>query len=122
MSKVRFVAYGTLRKGSYNYDRFKKVFGDDFNHIETTKVQGLKLVTDNRLPYPYASLSSNHEAVVDIIECSKECFDLIEDMEEAASYETTEIKIGGTRYPIFVHQYTNNLILNDWIEHEKSKK
>lgn len=124
MSKtVRFAAYGTLRKGSYNFDRMKGLFGDDFRHVETRETTGIKMFCNNRA-YPYGVASTATPVVVDIIECSTECFDLITRMENGAGYQLKDLDVEGTVFKTFL---INPISINvsgdvgkDWLKYEKA--
>ncbi len=124
MSKtVKFAAYGTLRKGSYNYERIKRIFGDDFNHVETLETKGIRMVCNNRA-YPHGFEAPESDVIVDILECTPECFRQIELMEQGAGYQTKELNINGTALKTFLinPQYVSggNAVGKDWLKYEKA--
>lgn len=96
--KTRFVVvYGSLRKDEYNYDRFKKIFKNDFEYYTTKVIYGWDLFDLGA--YPGIKKSSNPEALlmVDIMEVSEECFQALNAMELGAGYEAVEVDLRGDR-------------------------
>lgn len=84
-NKRLILAYGSLRKGDYNYDRFKEYFGNKFNYIKTIELPGFDIYY---LPYGYPGAKRNPHGkiTVDIIEVTEDCYREIEMMEIYADY------------------------------------
>ncbi len=125
MNKVRFAAYGTLRKGSYNYDRFKRHFQDDFNHVETIETKGIKMYDCTSGHYPYGVKDEKSDVIIDIIECSQSCFDAITGMEYGAGYNLTTIIIDNKPVHTFLlnnegqNWAGSKIVPKDWVKYEK---
>lgn len=122
------LVYGSLRKGAYNYDRFKAYFEDEFQYVTTLKIEGFDLYA---LPYGYPGIKrnsiENNILIVDIIKVSDECFDEIEAMEIHSGYHTVKIDVvdieHGNSYNCTLFVYDgpvekSQLVKNgDWINH-----
>lgn len=85
MNKI--AAYGTLRKGFYNFNRF------DLNYIKTTTLTGYELYDLG--PYPMAIKTDNSEdtIVVDILECDDNTKRIIDMMEIGAGYKKENVVV-----------------------------
>ncbi len=127
----KFLAYGTLRKGSYNYERYKKLFGDEYNYIKTVTLPVPYVMVDTTggaYPYLYSKsdiiipeIGKDQNIVFDLIECSKKVWDWVTEMETNAGYKlATENKM-----QFFVARNRMNIgerhIIKsgDWIKYEK---
>lgn len=117
---ARFAAYGTLRKGSYNYARFKDAFNEGFNYVKTITVE-VPYKMYNLGSYPGLIQSDTPtEIVFDIIECSSTAYNHVTRMEVGAGYKVETIMIENEELPIFVYKYaTKGEEIQDWIEYEK---
>lgn len=84
-NKRLILAYGSLRKGDYNYTRFKEYFKDEFQYVKTLELPGFDLYY---LPYGYPGVKRNPHGkiTVDIIEVTEGCYAEIEAMETYADY------------------------------------
>lgn len=92
---VKFLAYGSLRKGEYNFDRF----GDNsLNYIETIKVKGYKMYNLGECPAIIHTGKEDHIIECDILSTSKDIFNMIENMEYRAGYVLDNRNIA----PIFI--------------------
>ena len=121
-NKRLIASYGSLRLGEYNYNRFKELFGEDFNYVKTTTISGYDLYDLGS--YPGLKVSQNPEAVVvvDILEVSQKCFDYIESMEHGAGYSTIKVEDKeGDKYFAYLYEYPcNNLVESgDWSKYLK---
>lgn len=122
MDKIQIAVYGSLRKGEYNYDTFKNRFKDGYNYLRTTSILGYDVYSLGPYPGLKQAEDPNSRVVVDIMECSKECFDRIELMELDAGYETVMVTEEGTnnQYPAYLYVgYINSSRLvksGDWVK------
>jgi len=82
---LKIAAYGTLRKGMYNFDRF------DLIYIETKELKGFRLYDLG--PYPYVVYTGNDKdvIVVDILQCDDYTKLMIDSMEKGAGYRIMTI-------------------------------
>ena len=116
--KILIATYGSLRKGQYNYDRFKNHFGSEFNYLKTSTISGYKLYDLGS--YPGLKVSDNEEdvVVIDVLEVSQECFDYIEVMEHGAGYITVKVTDDQSKEKYAAYIYENpcdNLVESgDW--------
>lgn len=121
MSKtIKFAAYGTLREGNYNYDRFKGMYGKDFQY-ETTITSEDKFVMLTNGMYPLLMREKKNctptTIVFDIIKCSEECYRDICAMEFGAGYEEDFVELNGEKYNIFIFNHETNykqIKTGDW--------
>ncbi len=79
-------AYGTLRKGFYNHDRFEGI-----TYLGTTRVKGLDLYDLG--PYPCVIENPDGEITIDLLEVNPLTKQLIDRMEIGAGYNIEEIQI-----------------------------
>lgn len=88
-------AYGTLRPGLYNFNRF------DLKPVKTVRIKGFKLFDLG--PYPYVIESEDPDAsiVVDILETDEYEYEKITRMEIYAGYEAKQIDIEGIECTIY---------------------
>ena len=98
MSKIKIAAYGTLREGFYNHDRF-----NDVKKVDQKTLMGFQLWDFG--PYPYAIKTNNPEdqMVVDILEVSSDAERSITRMEEGAGYSTEVINVDDS--PCIIYLY-----------------
>lgn len=102
--KKYIAAYGSLRKGCYNFDAFHAFLGDkEFKWIETLELKGFELYSLGA--YPCAKIGTKEDRlIVDIIELSPRAYERVRMMEVQAYYEPLSLIIGN--YPdvkIFVY-------------------
>jgi gamma-glutamylcyclotransferase (GGCT)/AIG2-like uncharacterized protein YtfP len=121
-TKKSLLLYGSLRPGDYNYDRFKRIFGEDFEVApETYKLPGFKMYDLGSYPGIKPSTTDN-EIIVQKALCSKECHDIIVDMEVDAGYDTIIADLGEEKHPIFVYtepvNESNVVLSGDWIQYQ----
>ncbi len=74
-------AYGTLRKGMYNFNRF------DLSYIETREIKGFKLFDLGPYPYAIYTEDENDSIIVDMLDCDKTTNNIIDRMEIGAGYK-----------------------------------
>ncbi len=87
MDKKYILVYGSLRKGAYNYDRFKDHYGENFNYLFTIQIEGFDLYDISYGAYPGIKRNpAAGELTVDVIEVSSDCYDEIHEMEYHAGY------------------------------------
>jgi len=92
MSKY-IAAYGTLRKGFYNHNRFEGV-----RYLGTTEISGFDLYDLG--PYPCVIKNENGKITIDLLEVVEDTKKAIDRMEIGAGYniEEIEIKLDGNIY------------------------
>ena len=81
--------YGTLRRGQYNYDKIRTLFGDNsLVYLDTTRLSYLKLYDLGNYP---AIIRGNHydKVLGEVMYCTDEVFQAIKHMEIEAGYEET---------------------------------
>ncbi len=124
---MQFAAYGTLRKGSYNYDRFKYLYEGNFEYVKTIAAEVPYTMFDLGA-YPALYPVRRQEIVFDIIECSDEAYRMVTRMETGSGYTTGTVTHEETKYPIFI--YNHGTLDNhyqevndgDWIKREDRRK
>ena len=101
---IKFLAYGSLRKGEFNFDRFGT---NSIKYIETKIIKGYKMYSLGFYPFLVFTGNQEHLVTCDILETSKPIFQAIVQMEEDAGYiETTEDGL-----PLFIMEFTNCSLL-----------
>lgn len=120
----KILVYGSLRKGEYNYESFKRRHGDGFNYLGTTKVKGFNLYSLGSYPGITESEDPEKELVVDIMECDDDCYNSIYRMEIGAGYRTQEVIVDGEPMNIYLYlgRPTRLVESGDWSQFLKSKK
>ena len=123
-NKKKVAVYGSLRKGEYNYERFVDYFKGGLEYLRTTVVRGYDLYDLGAYPGIRVSSDLSKELVVDIMECSDDCFKHIEAMEHGAGYNSVSITVGADECTIYVYNYpaTNLVESGDWskyLSHEQ---
>jgi gamma-glutamylcyclotransferase (GGCT)/AIG2-like uncharacterized protein YtfP len=95
MKKVKFLAYGSLREGEFNFDRFGS---NSLTFVRNEKVKGYKMYSLGA--YPFITYTGKDEDVIvcDVLETDKRIFEYINDMEVGAGY-TSRLE---DNLPIFV--------------------
>lgn len=121
-NKVLISSYGSLRLGEYNYNRFKQLFGEDFNYVKTSSIAGFNLYDLGSYPGLKIARSNEDKVIVDILEVSQKCFDYIESMEHGAGYSTIQVTDElGDKYLAYLYEHScNNLVESgDWSKYLK---
>ena len=123
------IVYGSLREGAYNYDAFKRYYPDGYNKIGQTTIQGYDLHSLGAYPF---IVEGEGELVVDIMECSSDCFRAINGMELGAGYLAKKIEvelngevIEGTIYtypPKDVKYSQEHVKSGDWIKYKNGEE
>lgn len=113
----KILVYGSLRKGEYNYKRFKGYFGEGLNYLATTTITGYKLYDLGS--YPGIRPEAGKELVVDVMEVSDEAYDAITGMERGAGYSVAKETVEDHgECTIYVYNYPvseNHLVESgDW--------
>ena len=123
---VQIAVYGSLRLNEYNYEAFKRIFGKDFNYIRTTSILGYNLYDLGSYPGLKPAANDTDRVIVDIMECSEECFNNIQRMEHGAGYITVKVTEEGTdnKFPAYVYEYPcDNLVVSgDWSKYLKQEE
>lgn len=97
MHKHLIAAYGTLRKGNYNHDRFPGV-----QYSETKRIKGFDLFDLG--PYPCVIKNPEGEITVDILEVTPETKRKIDFMEIGAGYDINIIEIDEKKCTIYTYE------------------
>ncbi len=99
MSKF-IAAYGTLRRGFYNHDRFSGV-----EYLGTTRIKGFDLYDLG--PYPCVVENPEEEITIDLLEVTAETKSRIDSMEIGAGYGLKEINVNldGKDYTVTIYIY-----------------
>ena len=101
---IKFLAYGSLRKGEFNFDRFGK---DTIKYITTKTIKGYKMYSLGFYPFLIFTGNKEDEVTCDVLETYPEIFEEIKNMEYEAGYiDTTEENL-----PLFIMEFTNCNIL-----------
>lgn len=120
MKKNRYIlVYGSLRKGDYNYDRFKDMYGEDFDYVLTMQIGGFDLYSIND-DYPGIKRNEGfaNPLTVDIIKVSNSCYEQIFNMEYYAGYKHygIEVMVNSTKYDCTIYVYEGPVKAKDYIE------
>jgi gamma-glutamylcyclotransferase (GGCT)/AIG2-like uncharacterized protein YtfP len=112
----RFVVYGSLRPGEFNYDRLSH----GLSHLGETEVAGYDLYDLG--PYPAAVSSANKKSSIkaSVIEADDHTAKFIEMMEHGAGYKAVPVD-GGT---MFVLPAAEGILIpsGDWRDRYKNRK
>lgn len=110
---MKIIVYGSLRKGEYNYQYFKRWFGDDINHVKTTTIDGFTLHSLGSYP---CAVRGEGKLVVDILEVSEEVSKDIYDMEIGAGYYVDMVHVEDEKLPIYLMANSNQKVVEhgDW--------
>ncbi len=102
MSTRRLIAaYGSLREGHYNFDRFESSFPDLKVHKRNHKIEGFQMYGLGSYP---GIIKGPGEIEVDILECSRECFAVITHMELKAGFSAIELFIDNEQVIIYPYE------------------
>lgn len=122
----KFLAYGTLRKGSYNYERCKQLFEDGYNVLDTVTLNVPYVLVNTNNVYPFLIPNTEMTDVVfDVVECSDEAWQFIEQMERNAGYYTGQCEGLNVFYrslnifPAGTIPTRYIIKSGDWLQHEK---
>lgn len=120
---IYIAVYGSLRKGEYNYNSFKRMYGDDYEYIKTSSILGYNIYDLGSYPGLKVSQNPDDRVIIDIMKCSKECFNSINRMELGAGYSTIKVKDESSddTYLAYLYEYPcNKLVLSgDWSKYLK---
>lgn len=112
------LVYGSLRKGDYNYDRFKDLYGSEFDYVSTMQVGGFDLYKIND-DYPGVKRSElSKPLTVDIIKVSNSCYEQINSMEYYAGYSPFGIEVidgSGNKYSCTIYIYEGDVGGQDYL-------
>jgi gamma-glutamylcyclotransferase (GGCT)/AIG2-like uncharacterized protein YtfP len=115
--KKKIVAYGTLRKGFYNFNRFLP----DIEYLYSTTIKGYDMYNLGSYPCIVENENSEQDIVVDIVEVTEDAYKWITAMEEGAGYETKTITINNEHLTIYVYpnipRFSNKIQTGDWSSH-----
>lgn len=107
MSK-HVAAYGTLRKGFYNHDRF-----DGVKYLGTTQIKGFDLYDLG--PYPCVVRNPEGKLTIDLLEVTDTTKNLTDRMEIGAGYGIEEINIeldGNNYHDVTIYTYNTKQLGN----------
>lgn len=123
-SKKRILTYGSLRKNEYNFDRFKAIYGPNFNYLSSIIIKGYDLYDLGSYPGIKESENPNKDLQVDIMECGDDCYNSIKRMELGAGYTTKNIEIDGEDHTIYIYQGNPRKLVEsgDWSKYLHEKK
>lgn len=121
--KYYIAAYGSLRKGCYNYTAFLRFFGSsNFRWIKEMKIKGFQLYSLG--VYPAVKIGTpEDELTIDIIQVSQAAYDRILGMERGAGYEELSLVIPPFNEDITIFIYTEIVYQvmrvkdGDWSKH-----
>lgn len=121
----RICVYGSLRLGEYNYNYFKKRYGNDMNYIRIIVLEGYKLYSLGS--YPGIKESKGGELLtVDILEVSEDLYYSITEMELGAGYSCKKLNIDNIDTTLYVYEgptYEKDLVKSgDWSNYLNENK
>lgn len=122
---MKVAVYGSLRKGEYNFERFKDSFGDQVKVLETQiTVPGFNLYSLG--PYP-AVQRGEGAVVVDILEVEGQALKSMDSMELGAGYDIDKVTLpNGEEARIYVYpssvSLTHQVTDGDWSNFLKSNR
>lgn len=124
VNKNKILTYGSLRKGEYNYDRFKEYFKDGLQYESTITIKGFDLFDLGSYPGIKVSENPEKELVVDIMNCDLNCFNDINGMERGAGYSSHIININNREHIIYIYEGTASKLVEsgDWSKYLKELK
>jgi len=103
-------AYGTLREGHYNYDRYKdkadQLPNRTFQKVNEGIVEGYQLWDLGPYPYIVKTGDRDDKIIVDVIETDLNTLQSISMMEIGAGYNVEEVNVNGTDCLIYVYPRT----------------
>lgn len=118
--------YGSLRTDSYNYERIQHIFPGNFEMLKTSMLPGFKMYDLGFYPAIVPSDNQEDEVYVEIMECGKEAFEYIQDMEHGAGYKEKKIIIDGYNCTVFymdnVPYRAKQIIKGDYIKYCDTEK
>lgn len=123
------IVYGSLREGAYNYDAFKRYYPEGYNKIGQTVIDGYDLHSLGSYPF---IVEGEGKLIVDIMECSPDCFRAINGMELGAGYQAELINvelngeiIEGTIYTFSkkdINYSQEHVKSGDWIKYKNEEE
>lgn len=104
--------YGSLREGAYNYNSFKRSYGEEIQKLGTTTVNGYDLYSLGAYPGINVSEDPNKPLVVDLLEVTDRVYASINRMELGANYSVRIIDVAlhtGEPMKATIYLYNGNL-------------
>lgn len=125
---IKCAFYGSLRKGLYNYKRFRQIYGDGIVYKKTIKLPGFRLYD---LGYYPAAIRvhtkfTDDEITVDLMEIAQECYYNIQNMELNAGYNIDTVLIEEEKHCIFTFyldqvNHLQKIEGGDWFKYSMEK-
>jgi len=94
--ELYLLAYGTLRKDQYNYNRIRDLFQIKdlaISYVETTKLRGYSMYNVGAYPMAVFTNKPSETIVFDILRISDKAFMIIDNMEINAGYTRHKLPI-----------------------------
>lgn len=129
VKKYLVLVYGSLRVGEYNYNRFKKYYGDEIKVVsQKVSIEGYYL--HDLGSYPGITIDFNGDSkplVCDLLEVSQRVKDSMDEMEFGAGYREDFEETEFGKATIYVYEWLGSNISNkvesgDWSEYLKEKQ
>jgi gamma-glutamylcyclotransferase (GGCT)/AIG2-like uncharacterized protein YtfP len=110
MSNILIATYGSLRKGEYNYDYFKHIYGDEIEYQGTTVINGYTLHSLGAYP-AINPTDEQSEVTVDVLRVSEVVNHYIDQMELNAGYYIVkeEVILNDKPTDVKIYVYGTNL-------------
>lgn len=89
-NKKLVLVYGSLRPNEYNHNRFKDVYGEEYDHKRSLELDGYDLYSLGSYP---GIKEGKNKLKVDLFECSDKCYSSIRGMELGAGYSEKVIEL-----------------------------
>lgn len=112
---MKIVVYGSLREGTYNYERFKSSY-PEIEKIETSEIEGFALHDLGAFP---CAVKGKGTLVVDVLIVPDEAYVSIRNMELGAGYDEIEMKVGEHTGFMYTYKQSDAPIVEsgDWIKY-----
>lgn len=116
----KYAFYGSLRKGMYNFDRFK----DGLTYERTVQIPGFRLYSLGPYPTALKSDDPNDILTVDLFTVTSTMAYRIDAMERGADYDYVEVDVDGEKYGIYTWDFSlagrllkSRVPGGDWVKH-----